>query len=132
MSLDNDVWEYDEQHPEGFNTLQGDDLKPPECDLPPQVERRLTNTAHKYERPELNVSRTGNELGEPDEQVFQRRRSSVGAPKRRSSRKATGSYGDENDLKPLSGMTSQEKSDALQSNALFFSEGIPNTTSGKN
>lgn len=136
-TTDGDTWAYDKIHPEGFNTLKGDEnFKPPEADIPVAEQRKLSETQHKRERSAAMVSLTPEDADSNPEAVLQRRRSSVSCqkPGRRSSRKATGSYGGDADLKPLSSLSSTDKKNILESgnNPLFFTSGLPSTTSGGN
>lgn len=125
------VWEYDAAHPKGLDTLTGDNLKPPQSDIPVEQERRLSSTKHKDETPQPLTTLAPEDAGRDPEAIIERRRSSVSS-KRRISRKATGSFGGADGLKPLSGLSSEEKKSALESTSnepLFFSEDLPKTTS---
>ena len=128
----NNVWEYDATHPKGVDTLTGDHLKPVQSDIPVEQERRLSSTQHKYEAPQPMTTVSPEDAGQDPKTVLERRRSSVSARKP-SSRKATGSFGGgEDSLKPLSGLSSEEKKSVLESQGndpLYFSEDLPKTTS---
>lgn len=118
------VFSYDLKHKPTTYT-EDDDFTPAEADVPPAVERKLTETHHKFEDSPLEgigAARLANETAEDSENHFQRRRSSVslhrsGPP----SRRATASYGGD-ELKPL---TTEGKAE------LFFADDLPTTTSGK-
>lgn len=123
---DNDsVFSYDLKH-EASTFKEDGDFKPVGSDVPPHIERRLTDTHHKDERPEdsssgIGAARTEQEADVDPRQHIQRRKSSVSV-KRRSSRKATGSFGGDDGLGELTSGSQQQ--------GLFFDQGLPNTTSG--
>lgn len=133
VSSSSNVWEYDVTHPKGVDTLTGDHFKPVQSDIPVEQERRLSATQHKFEEPAPLSTISPEEAGKDPKTVLERRRSSVSARKP-SSRKPTGSFGGEDTLKPLSGLSSEEKKAVLESHGndpLYFSEDLPKTTSGK-
>lgn len=115
MSTTDNIWEYDKQHPEGANTLKDDtDFKPREADLSVNRQRSLSNTSHKNERGSPMVSLTPEDIGESPEKVLQRRRSSVSSQSSRaSSRRATGSFGQTDAIKPLTSFTAEQKHSIL-------------------
>jgi hypothetical protein len=121
------VFSYDLKHT--ASTYKDDtDFEPVESHIPVHVERRLTMTHHKDEDPGegIGVART-NSLGEEDpETLLIRRRSSVVSSKRRGppSRRATGSFGTTDELKPLTNANGDEPA------PLFFANGLPSTTGG--
>lgn len=137
MATQSDTWAYDKLHPEGFNTLKGDEnFKPREADIPVSEQRKLSETHHKREKSAFMVSMTPEDVNADPQSVLQRRRSSVSSQKQGnlSSRKATGSYGSDSDLKPLSSLSSADKKNIVESgnNPLFFTSGLPSMTSGGN
>lgn len=118
---DGSVFSYDLTHK--ATTYAGEDYRPETLSV--AAERRMTQTSHRLEEGDgIGVARTADEANEPPETVLRRRKSSISATSRKGSRRATASYGDE--IKPL---TAQLTSD--QPEGLFFSEGLPATTSGK-
>lgn len=121
------VFSYDLTH--SASTYVNDkDFKPVEADVPVNVERRLTQTRHKEEDPApgIGVARTDS-VSEDAETLLNRRRSSVASAKRRPSRRATGSYGTTDELKPLTSATSADNAEPAP---LFFANGLPSTTGG--
>ena len=118
---------------ETHSTLPDDkNFKPVNSDTPVHLERRLTQTNHKDElnfEGGIGVARGPDEPADGDHKsAVMRRRSSVAStksvPRRGStlSRRATGSFGITDDLKPLSSTTDQPQ-------GLFFAGGLPETTS---
>lgn len=119
------VFSYDLSHDASTYTNDSE-FKPVGSDIPPHVERRLTDTHHKDERPDMSsagigAARTEHETELEPHQHIERRRSSVSV-KRRSSRKATGSFGGDEELGGLTSGPGQP--------GLFFDQGLPTTTSG--
>lgn len=117
---------------ETHSTLPYDkDFKPVSHDTPVHLERRLTQTQHKDEvvlDGGIGVARNPNEPAPADtKDAILRRRSSVASNRSQPQRKATGSYGIPDDLKPLSAAAGAE-----QQPGLFFADGLPNTTSSGN
>lgn len=118
------------------------DFQPVGADIPVNVERRLTQTHHKDEAAAALTSGPGvarnptnpDEFNEPPEQALLKRRDSInpsggqGAdtnkPSRKLSRRATGSFGVDDGLKPLTSVKPESEG------GLFFSDGLPQTTSG--
>ncbi|RDW41999.1 hypothetical protein B0I73DRAFT_37753 [Yarrowia lipolytica] len=128
---DSDVFEYDNENPDAGNTLktEKDEFVPAHSDLPVHVERRLTMSNHKEDGDAAqNAPRDHTEVGADAHDVIERQRKySVSSTGKRGppSRKATGSYGTTDDLKPLS-----EAQPADGKGSLFFANGLPDTTSG--
>lgn len=117
---------------ETHSTLPDDkDFKPINSDTPVHIERKLTQTQHKDEDVDGGIGVARNPLDDAPvdpKEALQQRRSSIisgGKPVRyasTSSRKATGSYGMSDEIKPLTSKNDEE--------ALFFAGGLPDTTSG--
>lgn len=120
---DTSVFSYDLNHT--HSTYHDDkDFKPVNSDVPVEVERRLTQTSHKMEDPRgIGVARKSTQEEADIESAINERRASVKSVERKPSRKPTKSFGTE-DLKPL---TSGEQPNT----GLFFSNGLPETTGGK-
>ncbi|KAG5361362.1 Phosphatidylinositol 4,5-bisphosphate-binding protein [Yarrowia sp. C11] len=129
-AADSAVFEYDAENPDAGNTLKSEtgDFVPAHADVPVNVERRLTMSNHKDEEASQNAPRDHTEVGADAQEVIERQRKySVSSTGKRGppSRKATGSYGTTDDLKPLS-----EAQPADSKGSLFFANGLPETTSG--
>lgn len=128
---DSEVFEYDAENPDAGNTLKSEkgEFVPVHADLPVHVERRLTMSNHKEDGDAAqNAPRDHTEVGADAQDVIERQRKySVSSTGKRGppSRKATGSYGTTDDLKPLS-----EAQPAEGKGSLFFANGLPETTSG--
>ncbi|KAG5358084.1 Phosphatidylinositol 4,5-bisphosphate-binding protein [Yarrowia sp. B02] len=124
-----DVFEYDAENPDAGNTLKAekDEFVPAHADTPVHVERRLTQSHHKDDGDVAqNAPRDHTEVGADAHELVERQRKySVSSTGKRGppSRKATGSYGTTDDLKPLAEAGSESK-------GLFFANGLPETTSG--
>ncbi|CAN6624745.1 hypothetical protein TRVA0_010S00606 [Trichomonascus vanleenenianus] len=121
------VFSYDIEHKTASTFPEDKDFKPVDADIPVEVERKLTMTSHKDEdtvESGIGVARKSSTDEDVKEQVAKRRgsvasNSSRGPP----SRKATGSYGTGDDLKPLTVGGGDQP--------LFFANGLPETTGGK-
>lgn len=130
---DAEVFEYDAENPDAGNTLktEKDEFVPAHAGLPVNVERRLTMSNHKDDGDAAqNAPRDHTEVGADAHDVIERQRKySVSSTGKRGppSRKATGSYGTTDDLKPLSESQSTEGGGK---GSLFFANGLPETTSG--
>lgn len=124
-----DVFEYDAENPDAGNTLRNEkeEFAPVDSTLPVHVERRLTMSNHKDDEPAHNAPRDHTEVDSDSKEIVDRQRKfSVSSTGKRGppSRRATGSYGTTDDLKPLAEANSENKG------SLFFANGLPDTTSG--
>lgn len=125
------VFSYDLKH--NASTFHDDtDFKPVDHDIPVQLERRLTQSHRQEEEGPLagiGVPRLPDEAAEDPQQVLMKRKDSVISQKgkRTPSRRATGSFGGHEELRPLSALDSSNQS---AEPPLFFANGLPQTTGG--
>lgn len=130
---DSEVFEYDNENPDAGNTLKSEkgDFLPAHAGTPIHVERRLTMSNHKDDADVAqNAPRDHTEVGQDAQDLVDRQRKySVSSTGKRGppSRKATGSYGTTDDLKPLS---ESQPEGGESKGGLFFAGGLPETTSG--
>lgn len=121
------VFSYDLKK-ETHSTLPSDkNFKPINADTPVHIERRLTQTQHKDENNiegGIGVAINPNEPAPSDQrEALSRRRSSIASNRSGPQRRATGSFGMADGLKPLSSGNNEQ--------GLFFAGGLPDTTSGR-
>lgn len=139
------VFSYDLKHDTNSTLPEDTDFAPVESNVPVDIERRLTQTNHKEDATAAIASGPGvaraptDDASVPAHEALAKRRDSVLAatvggadavssgpgsePRRKPSRKPTGSYGLDDSTKSLS---SDSQSGGT---GLFFSGGLPDTTS---